>query len=312
MNFELLVHHGIQALVETMRHIHFPLMIGAFLLGVVLRTLVYWTVRRHEWFAREFEKRVGLYLEGENSDGAGESVSFYVVTKRLIERTYYEVFEDRDRNRRRGGDAVMALGDRVFLIKQGCAWMIRDILKQIRFLKYGSQPPKLLNITKNTFSKNPCFNRVFGLIPIVGANDLLNILPGLFVIGGIFGTFLGVMKGLPELGGMDLNDASKTKDVMDKFLIQIALSMGASLVGILFSVIMTIFNTILSPEREFVHVVDRFENSLDLLWNRAHTNEVPKNLPAFDEHRDPVEALAEAAINQELGKRSKASAPRAS
>ena len=312
MNFELLVHHGIQALVETMRHIHFPLMIGAFVIGVVLRTLVYWTVRRHEWFAREFEKRVGVYLEGENSDGAGEAVSFYVVTKRLIERTYYEVFEDRDRNRRRGSDAVMALGDRVFLIKQGCAWMIRDILKQIRFLKYGSQPPKLLNITKNTFSKNPCFNRVFGLIPIVGANDLLNILPGLFVIGGIFGTFLGVMKGLPELGGMDLNDAAKTKDVMDKFLIQIALSMGASLVGILFSVIMTIFNTILSPEREFVHVVDRFENSLDLLWNRAHTNEVPKNLPAFDEHRDPVEALAEAAINQELGKRSKASAPRAS
>jgi hypothetical protein len=312
MSFDLLVHQGIQGLVETMRHLHFPLMIGTFVVGAILRCLVYWTVRRHEWFAREFEGRVGAYLDKEGA-GAEESVSFYVVSKRLLERTYYEVFEHRDRNRRGRADAIMALGDRVFLIKQGCAWLIRDILNQIRFLKYGSQPPKLLNITKNTFSKNPCFNRVFGLIPIVSANDLLNALPGLFVIGGIFGTFLGVMKGLPELGGMDLNDAAKTKDVMDKFLVQISLSMGASLMGIMFSVLMTVLNTMLSPEREFVAVVERFENSLDLLWNRAHTNEVPRGLPKFDEHRDPVEALAEAAINQELDKRkTKDVAPQAS
>ena len=302
MGFDNLVRHGIEGLVDTMRHLHFPLMIGAFVIGVTLRMLVWWTVRRHEWFAREFEGRVSKFLEKDDG-GVRESLSFYVISKRLLERTYYEVFEQRDRNARKSPNFVMALGDRTFLIKQGCAWLVRDILKQVRFLKYGSQPPKLLNITKNTFAKNPCFNRVFGVLPIVSANDMLNVLPGLFVIGGIFGTFLGVMKGLPELGGMDLNDPAKTKNVMDNFLVQIAISMGASLMGILFSVIMTVINTMFSPEREFVNIVDRFENSLDLLWNRAHTNEVPSNLSKFDEHRDPLEALAEAAINQELDRR---------
>jgi hypothetical protein len=92
----------------------------------------------------------------------------------------------------------MLMSDRWFLIRPGCAWLVHDILKQIRFLKYGMQPPKLVNITKNTFAKNPCFNRIFGVIPTVGTNEVLNVLPGLFVIVGIFGTFLGVMKGLPS------------------------------------------------------------------------------------------------------------------
>ena len=304
MSFDMIVHQGIQGVVDVMRHLHFPLMIGAFAVGVVMRSLVYHTVKRHEWFAREFENRVGRYLEGEDL-GAKENVSFYVLSKRLLERTYYEVFENRERLKRRRPDSVMLLSDRVFLIKQGCAWMIHDLLKQIRFLKYGSQPPKLLNIARNTFSKNPCFNRVLGLIPAVGVNDLLNVLPGLFVIGGIFGTFLGVMKGLPELGGMDLSDSAKTKDVMDRFLVQISISMGASLMGILFSVMMTIVNTVLSPEREYARIIDRFENTLDLLWNRANTNEVPHGIAKFDEHRDPLEALAEASINQELEKQNR-------
>ena len=174
------------------------------------------------------------------------------------------------------------------------------MMKQIRFLKYGMQPPKLINITKATFSKNPAFNRLFGLVPSIAVNDFLNVLPGLFVIGGIFGTFLGVMKGLPELSAMDLNDPEKTKLIMDHFLVEISLSMGASITGIFLSVMMTIINTIMSPERLFEDIVDRFENSLDLLWNFSHSNEVPMGLKPFDEGADPVEALASASLSQEL------------
>jgi hypothetical protein len=111
------------------------------------------------------------------------------------------------------------------------------------------------------------------------------------------------MKGLPELGGMDVQDPQKTKAIMDRFLMEIALSMGSSLLGIFFSVLMTIYNTVLNPDRLFVDIVDRFENSLDLLWNRAHTNEVPHDLSAFNEHRDPQEALAESALSMEISKR---------
>ncbi len=286
-------------LVMIGRAVHFPLMAGAFVLGATFRYLIYHTVKRHEWFGREFERRTSQFLT-EEMDHKSDNASFYVITKRLLERTYYEVFEKRENARRAKPDKMMLLSDRVFLIKMGCAWLVHDILKQIRFLKYGSQPPKLINITRNTFSKNPAFNRVFGIVPSVALNDLLNILPGLFVIGGIFGTFLGVMKGLPELGGMDLSDPEKTKAIMDRFLVEISVSMGASITGIFLSVLMTLVNTAFSPERLFVDIIDRFENSLDLLWNYSHSNEVPMGLRQFDENQDPIEALASAALNQEL------------
>ena len=279
--------------------LHFPVMVGAFVIGVTLRILINHTVKRHEWFGREFENRVNDFLSDE-MDHKTRNVSFYVISKRLFEKTYYEVFEKRDKALHAKPDRMMLMSDRIFLVRMGCAWLVHDILRQIRFLKYGTQPPKLINITKNTLSKNPAFNRVFGMIPSVGVNDLLNILPGLFVIGGIFGTFLGVMKGLPELSAMDLNDPEKTKKIMDLFLTEVALSMGASVTGILLSVMMTLVNTAFSPERKFVDIVDRFENSLDLLWNYANSNEVPSGLKQFNENEDPAEALAEAAVQQEL------------
>ncbi len=301
MAVESMVHHVLDGVVVIGRSIHMPFMLGTFVIGATMRLLVFHTVKRHEWFAREFEDRVTDFMHDE-MDHKRESTSFFVVSKRLLERTYYEVFEQREQARKNKPGTMMLLSDRLFLIKMGCAWLVHDILKQVRYLKYGTQPPKLVNITKSSLAKNPAFNRVFGLIPAVSTNDLLNVLPGLFVIGGIFGTFLGVMNGLPELGGMDMNDPEKTKVIMDRFLIDVALSMGASVTGIILSVAMTIINTIFSPERLFADIVDRFENSLDLLWNYSHSNEVPAGLKAFDENADPVEALASASLVQQLEK----------
>lgn len=307
MAVEQMVHQALDAIVVVGRTVHMPLMLGVFVVGAVLRILVYQTVKRHEWFAREFEDRVTEFMNKE-LDHKRENVSFFVVTKRLLEKTYYEVFEKREVVRGKNPDKMMTAADRIFLVKMGCAWLVHDILKQVRYLKYGTQPPKLVNITKSTLAKNPAFNRVFGWIPAVSTNDLLNVLPGLLVIGGIFGTFLGVMNGLPELGGMDLNEPEKTKTIMDRFLVDISLSMGASVTGILLSVMLTVINTLFSPERLFVDIVDRFENSLDLLWNYSHSNEVPTGLKPFNEHEDPSEALASASLAQEIERSRKKSA----
>ena len=290
----------VHSLVTVARYVHFPIMISAFLAAILLRLLVFYIVKRHDWFSWEFEKRVGRFLKTQDTHKTTE-VSYYVLCKRLLEKTFFEVFENREKMKRRKHDYAMSFTDRLFLVKLGCAWVVHDLLKQIRFLKYSNQPPKLLNITRNVFTKNPYFNSIFNIIPTAKTNEVLNILPGLFVIGGIFGTFLGVMKGIPELSGMDLNDPEKTKSIMDKFLVEVATSMGSSLMGIFFSVCMTMLNTWCSPDRNFVETLDRFENSLDLLWNFAHNNEVPLENKPFDENRDPLEALAEASLNQQLG-----------
>lgn len=272
-----------------------------FIGGVFFRAIIYYTVRRHEWFAREFEKRVNRFMETE-VPGKVKDVSFYALAKKMMEKTYYEVFEIRDRMRRRKPDSIMALSDRIFLVRQGCAWLVKDVLKQLKFLKWTEETPKLLNITKATIHHNPCFNRVFGVFPMSGLNDLISILPGLFVVTGILGTFIGISGGLGDLGGMNLQDLESTKAIMDKFLHEIAFAMKSSIVGIVFSLATHVLNTIMSPERAYVSMVDRFESALDLLWYRSDNNEFPPEDRPFDEHKDAVEALAEDALNKEVNK----------
>jgi hypothetical protein len=273
-------------------------MAAVFAGAVILRGLIYYTVRRHEWFAREFERRVNREIDGE-TPGRSKEASFYQLVKRQLERTYYESFEQRDRHARRRHDGVMSASDRIFLVKPGCAWLVKDLLKQIKFLKWTEETPKLSHITRATLHHNPCFNRVLGVVPIAALNDFLNLLPGLFVVAGILGTFLGIKGGLTTLGGMNLADLETTKNIVDNFLHEIAFAMSASIVGIVFSLALHVWNTFLSPDRVYVQLVDRFESALDLIWYRSDNNDFPRDDKPFDADRDPIEALAEEALNME-------------
>ena len=40
-----------------------PLMAFAFLCGIGLRSLIYYTIKREEWFAKEFDRRVDTFLD---------------------------------------------------------------------------------------------------------------------------------------------------------------------------------------------------------------------------------------------------------
>jgi hypothetical protein len=276
------------------------LMMGGLILGLVFRWLVFFTVKRHEIFVREFEKRVNLSLDSE----LPSSPSFYLESKKLLEKTYYEVYEIRDRMMRRQYDKVASLSDRLFMIKQGSAWLVKDLLKQIRHVKWASTPPNLLNMTKASFHQNPYFNRVLGIFPITTTSDITGILPGMFVVGGILGTFIGISKGLPELGGMNISDIENSRLIMDRFLNEVAFAMQASIIGILSSIIMNIVNTWLSPEKLYVSMNDRFENSLELLWYRSKNNDIAENGETVSDQiqKDASELLAEEALNLAVAK----------
>lgn len=272
-----------------------PIMLTMFTLALALRALIYYTVKRNETFAVEFEKRVNQFLDRDDHLG---SRSFFVLVKKILEKTYYEMFEMRAIMKRRRLDHVMEPSDRIFLIQQGMAYLVRDSLRELKFVKYDGNRPPMQELVKTVFANNPCFNRVFGVIPVGPFNDFLNIIPGLFIVAGIFGTFLGVMQALPELGAMDVRNPESTKMVMDTFLAKIAFSMSASTVGIFLSVLMTVYNNFLSPERTFVKMVGRYERNLFRLWSRCDNNRLPKEIPDFNENRDPVEALAELSIDK--------------
>ena len=83
------------------------IIIGAFIGAVMLRALIYFTVTRHQWFAKEFEKRVDRFVE--NATKTAVPNSFYVLSKRLLEKTYYENFEMRSKLRRRKPDRRLSV-----------------------------------------------------------------------------------------------------------------------------------------------------------------------------------------------------------
>ena len=276
-----------------------PYFLGTvFVIAAASRYFMYYTVSRHEWFAKEFEKRVHKYMDNPENVKQ-QNVSFYMITKKLLEKTYYETFAIRDRKSHGDPNHVMSTNDRLFLVKQGCAWMVKDLLKQLRHLKWSKETPKLLHITKSTLHHNPCFNKLFGVIPMSAYNDLISILPGLFVVAGVLGTFLGIKGGLTELSQMNLNDIEGAKSIMDNFLGEIGFAMASSIIGIILSLSLHVINTAFSPDRKFSSLIDRFESTMDLIWYRSDNNVVPENVDKFDESKDPSEALAEDAVNVE-------------
>lgn len=290
----------INVIVQYATDILMPLLLIAFCLAVAVRVLITIIINRQSRFVKEFCKRVHQDLY-ENPETRG---SFYDIFKRFLARTYFESFELRAKYKRRNSDHVMTIGDRVFLIQDGIIRLIDDLLKHARYLrKDASQQPNFIEIANNVFSSNPVFNRVFGLFSISRSNEILNILPGIFIVAGIFGTFLGIMKALPELTGMDITNAEASKAVIDSFLIKISFALTTSILGIILSILMSFLNSMLSPESTYMEIVDSFKSATEILWNKAENNQVDQSEGFKNDRESEAEDAFELAIANMHSKR---------
>jgi hypothetical protein len=300
MTKDSIIQSMVDAFVLFATDILMPFMVFVFFVGATLRLLNYLTLKRQNFFTKELEKRLDKYLDEIEQQ---PNVSFFQVTKKLLLITYYEIFEVTALLQRRKPDMLMTLSDRVFLSKQGFAWLVKSVLKQIRYIKRdANHNPNMMDVSKSVFQNNPAFTKIFGYIPSGFINDSLNILPGMFIVGGIFGTFLGIMQALPDLSTMNPDDVEGAKRIMDAFLFKVAFSMSTSIIGITLSVLMSLINTMFSAERLFMSTIESFDNCLNRIWARSTNNDLPNQAMSFDEHKNPLEALAEEALNKEYMK----------
>jgi len=291
-----LIHHGITIIVGIGTVYLLPAMVVLFTFGVVVRMVMYFTTRCEYLFAVEFEKRMYSYLADPERKKHGSS--FHHVTKNLLEKTYHEHFELKQKYKRRRFDHITSITDRLFLIQAGAMRLVTDTLSQTKYLQRGNREPRFLDIAKFVFSSNPMFNRIMGIFPVGVFHDTISILPGIFLVSGIFGTFLGTMATLPMLSDIDPTNVELTKTVMDGFLKGLTYSMGKSVLGIVLSVSMTFLNTVFSPEGMYINMVNKFTSSLEFLWNDTETNEVVEESVAEIDprtglpHLEPVGPLA--------------------
>jgi hypothetical protein len=238
-------------------------MFGLFVVSVGLKFLIHYVASSYARFAKEFEKRVHRHLDGDYEETNDKG--FQELVKLLLERTYHEAYILRDQKARRRMDKSASLADRVLLVEDGTRKMIFDTMKQTRYTKKGQQP-ELDSIVKFVYSSNSFMNNLMGFFPIYVMNNFLNILPGIFIIGGIFGTFLGITKGIPALKTIDPANLEASKIIMGSFLDKMSFSMNTSLFGIAFSVFFTIFNALFSQSKIKMDSMERFYHGLEILW----------------------------------------------
>ncbi len=243
-----------------------PIMIFVFFIGVILKFLMYYLLKAEANFSSAFETRAHRYLNRQYQEGRKFS-KFHEVVEFILNKTFDESYVDR---RKRKEDPQGRSGfNRAFLVEVGARSLIDDTLKQTKYHDYG-RAPDFKNITKYVFDSNPYFNKLWGLIPIGLSNNVFSRLPSLFIIGGIFGTFLGISKGLPALKAIDPGNIVAAQATLENFLESMTFAMYSSVVGIFLSVCFTVMNAFMSYNTLYLSLVDRFTGSLELLWKEIH------------------------------------------
>ena len=242
----------------------FPVMVGSFFAAIIVKVLVQYMLGSLYQYVCEFEKRVHRHVDGDFPDFKNIK-DYHELVVALMNKTHYEIYELRVKNMRRKLDRVASMSDRLFMIEEGAKRLVQETSKETRYFQY-EQNPNFLGTAQFALGVNPYFHRLFGLVPLKLVNNILSILPGLFIIGGIFGTFLGITGGIPQLKYIDPSQMETAKSIMGIFLDNMAFSMNTSVVGIFFSVMFTIINTLFSPKVIYQESIHKMVHSLELLW----------------------------------------------
>jgi len=241
------------------------LMLFVFFIGIFLKLLMYFLVKCEFNLSSAIETRTHRYLNKKYTDVKSDK-GFHGVVEAILKKTYDELYLRRRKMfRKRRGDPQVAVLYKMFLVEDGARSLIDDTLKQTQYHDKDNEP-NVKNIAKYVFMSNPYFNKLWGVIPIGLTNSVLSILPSIFIIGGILGTFLGICKGLPALKTIDPGNVVVAQATLGSFLESMTFAMNSSVVGIFLSVCFTMMNSFLSLDAVYLRLVDKFTHSLELIW----------------------------------------------
>lgn len=153
----------------------------------------------------------------------------------------------------------------------------RDILyninNQINALR-SPFPPNFMELSRRVLRQDPLWTTIVMIIPVDTLQRILGILPGLFIIGGIFGTFIGITAALPMIATIDLSDLDGAAPILNSFVANIAYSMKTSIAGIIYSVILTLLNTIFPITSVRTEITEGLARTFEHIWTRIHKDKM--------------------------------------
>ena len=132
-------------------------------------------------------------------------------------------------------------------------------------------PPNFNELTSRIMGQDPNWMKVLKHFPVDGVIRIIDLLPGLFIVFGVFGTFIGISMALPEIANIDFNNLESSADTLMAFVLNVTYAMKTSIAGIFFSLVLTVLNTLFPIKQTRYRVFKKVEVSLQTLWYHIHT-----------------------------------------
>jgi hypothetical protein len=244
-----------------------PLMLTILVLALVLRYLAFRTGRRDKVYFTTFAKVVDKVIDSEQIQEKVENIEVWLdslyrrVVAGLPERSVRQ--QQMDRGNRQ---SFREYADGKQSVIHG--------LKQNADVFYSSHRPDCHEIANRILNQDRSWKTVLGFIPVEMLIRFMEILPGLFIVGGIFGTFLGITAALPLIATIDMTNLDNATPILNQFVANVAFSMNTSIVGIVCSVVLQILNTAFPLNQVREEVESSLEACLESIWYRLHGNQL--------------------------------------
>ncbi|NDF14032.1 hypothetical protein EB061_01750 [bacterium] len=127
-------------------------------------------------------------------------------------------------------------------------------------------PPNFTELTHRLLDQDENWNKLIGPVPIEGVSRLIDILPGLFVVFGVFGTFVGISLALPEIAQIDFSNVEASGKTLTRFVMNTTFAMKTSVVGIFCSLVLTMLNAVFPIKDVRGRIFKQVETTLQALW----------------------------------------------
>lgn len=246
--------------------------------GLLFRWFAYKASKHDQLYFSAFTRELELYLDKQKeTHDKIEDTESYITTlmngiqQKLPARNFREKKKmASDTQRLKPGGQNLSIKD-YLNNKQGLSY---SILEEINIFQCKT-PPNFQELTKRIMNRDKNWSNLMGVIPIESVSRMIDILPGLFIVLGVFGTFIGVSMALPEIAKIDFQNIESSGVLLNSFVKNISFSMNTSIAGIFFSVVLTLLNTLYPIKGRRDAIMKQVETSLELLWYHIH-NEISK------------------------------------
>lgn len=155
---------------------------------------------------------------------------------------------------------------------EGKKSIVHAVRHQVDVFK-SPYPPNFSELTYRVLSEDRQWKQVIG-IPMDMFVRMMDVLPGIFVVFGIFGTFIGIAAALPKVGEIDMSKLNEATPVLKAFIDSISLSMRCSIAGIFCSIFTTVLNAMYPIYASRAEVRRNLERCFEMMWFRIHGDKV--------------------------------------